>query len=184
MNAKGGEDNYEKLLVAFIAKVKVQMALQKMKSLINVFIFVALACYMIGDSFALDINTIKESGLTEKQAIAVLRLALNDSTYRRALRQPGATIEGDFVTPDGTEPLPGYYVLRLVHDTPKSFSAIHLGTFAVGKLTADVWSLAAPTGCKNFHLPALTKLQQAVMRKTKAGIPPEKPLRAQFDCDS
>ncbi len=153
-----------------------------MKSVMNAFIFVALACYMIGNSLALAINTIKESGLTEKQAIAVLRLALNDSTYRRTLRQPGTTIEGDFVNPDGTEPLLGYYMLWLVHDTPKSFSAIHLGTFAVGKLTADVWDIAAPTGCKNFHLPALTKLQQAVMNKTKAVIPPEKALRAQFDC--
>lgn len=157
--------------------------MQTINKAVCVVLFIIFGMGLTGESRALNINAVGVDGLTEKQAMEVLRLALNGSTWRRTLKQPEITIEGDFANPDGTPPLPGYYMLRLVHDAPKSFSSMHLGTFAVGKLTADVWDIAAPTGCKNFHSPELSKLQAAVMRKTKGVVPAEKVLREKFDCD-
>ncbi len=133
-------------------------------------------------SFGIHPAQIAESGLTEQQAKQVLRSVLKHGKYGKILALRGAYIEDGFFDENGQQSDPGFYTFRLAYDSPKAGATDYFGPFVVSQKTGDVWDISLTSGCKNFHSPALTRLQATIMKKTKAAIENERPLRENFDC--
>lgn len=132
--------------------------------------------------WSLNAAQIAESGLTEQQAEQVLRLALQQSKYRKHFVSPHSYIEDGFVNQDGTPKTAGFYMFRLAYDGPKATMTWYFGPFLVSQKTGDVWDVSLSSGCVNFHSAALTRIQATIMKKTKTAIEDEKALRNNFDC--
>ncbi len=139
-------------------------------------VFLILSAALPAENLPLDAGHISKDGLSREQARQVLTMVLRHEGYK--LGKPGMYIE-DLKITAGNDPHPGYFDFGLSYDTPKAGATAVLGSYAVSRMTGDVWETNL---CKRYSFVKLRRLQKIISERTGKSFAGEDKERSGLGC--
>ncbi len=135
-------------------------------------ISLALITFAItADAAALEQAAIAKSGLTVEQARQIMMLVLKHEHF--PLNKDGFYVEA---LPNSE---PGYQDFGVTLDSPDAGATTALGSFAVSRMTGDVWETNL---CKRYNFDELRQLQAHIMKRTGQTFKTERAKRLGLGC--